>query len=162
MPATTLSRTAVETYATNVVRELNLGRCALTGAAAPKGVGNWCHRAAEGRGGPKIPSNGLWLHASVHAATHSAAALSRACGWMVDTPGNSTRWTLDQWGAYLRRIPVLCQCQGISAWWSLDDSGDGVARLAEDAEVEAAGLDPARTLPEALAELERVTGWRAA
>jgi len=159
---TTLTRTAADLLATNVVRELNMGRCALTNVMAADGSGNWCHRVAEGRGGPKIPANGVWMTALAHRATHSAAALSRACGWMVSTPPDSTRWTLEDWGAYLRRIPVLCLAQGIPAWFLLDDSGDGVARLAEDAEVEAAGLDPARTLPEALAELERVTGWRAA
>ena len=147
-----LSRTAADLYATNVVREMNLGRCQLTGATASGeyGGGNWCHRVAEGRGGPKTPANGLWLRAEVHSATHSAAALSHSAGWMVDT------------GADPRTVPVLCLCQGIPAWWTLDASGDGMARLATAAEVAAAGLDPALTLPAALAELTRVTGWRAA
>ena len=157
------SRTAAEMYAVNAVRELNLGRCSLTGLY---GAGQWCHRVAEGRGGPKVPANGLWLDASAHAASHSAAALSRRAGWMIDTPPKSTRWTFDEWSAYVRQVPALCLGQGAAGWYYLDASGDGMAALVDPEDLDDAavqfGLDPTLTLPEALAELTRVTGWRAA
>ena len=167
MTTTTLSRNAAELYATNTVRETNNGRCQISGvmASGEYGAGNWCHRVAEGRGGPKVPANGLWLSAPAHRATHNAAALSRRAGWMVDTPPKSTRWTLDEWSGYVRQVPALCLGQGVAGWFLLDASGDGMAELVDPEDLDAAaarfGIDPTLTLPGALAELTRITGWRA-
>ena len=163
MTAATLTRSAAELYATNIVREANNGRCQISGlvATGEYGSGNWCHRVPEGQGCPRVPAGGLWLDHAVHMVTHSARDLSRRAGWMIRPPV-AFRWTTEEWSAYVRPIPALCIVGGQDGWWLLDASGDGLARLADDTEVAAAGLDPTLTLPEALAELERVTGWRAA
>lgn len=123
-----------EDAARAVVRGRNNHRSQFSGSADAT---DYAHRYAAGRGGPVTWSNGLWLTRREHEASHAAPDLSRAAGWMVDT------------GLDPAAVPALCICQGIPGWWVLEET----ARLADPAEVRAAGLDPALTLTAALTQL---------
>jgi hypothetical protein len=129
-----------------IVRGRNMTRSQLTGTLDG---GDWAHRVAAGRGGPKTPANGLWLTRREHDASHHEPTLSRRAGWMVDTRIDPIA------------VPALCLVQGIPGWWVLAD----LARLATDEELATAAItaeiDPALTLPTALTELRALTGLAA-
>jgi hypothetical protein len=145
--------TIAETYSKNIARERNNGRCQLTGRYDP-GATDFSHRIARGRMGRWSPSNGLYVAHSLHMALDNAFHIAHAAGWFIrtETAGDYTDPAT---------IPALCICDDQAGWWWLDPHGDGQVSRADAAEVAAAGLDPALTLPAALTELTRVTGWNA-
>ena len=102
------------------------------------------HRWSRGRVGPMTLANGLWACHEAHSASHRATGASYDAGWMTRT------------GIDPATVPALIRTPLApdGAWHCLDD-GDGLCRLATDAEVAAAGLDPTLTLPVALERIRR-------
>jgi hypothetical protein len=117
------------------------GRCQLD----PTHVGQErAHRWSRGRVGPETLANGVFMCSEHHHLSHRETGASYAAGWMTRT------------GVDPASVPALiCTPLAEDGAFHVLDDGDGLCRLAEDAEVVAAGLDPALTLPVALARLQR-------
>lgn len=107
----------------------------------------YSHRLSAGRGGPVTAANGVRVHGLTHRALHRAPQAAYAAGWWVRSEADPLL------------VPALIRTDLAphGAWTVLDD----LARLAEPAEVAAAGLDPELTLEVAVAQLRAEARWAA-
>jgi hypothetical protein len=150
MPATTATRRVATPgqpqnstsarRATKLVRARNDGSCEIrVPGVCLGGATNFCHRIADGQGGPRLASNGVAGCGSgttgCHGWTHDHPDLAKAHGWMIAptyqvVEGRRVMLDADAFPAYLWR-PDADEPE----WVWLDDAG-GAVTVAQIADVE--------------------------